>query len=147
MPISFIHFDSAHRSNKDESPFKSSFKLANSIRNVKKIYLKSAEIPCGFYNFRTPQIFSFVISSIRNIGDISRLASITYTPIEKTNFNIVVSTSNNSSANQNPYCPFFITPPLRNIIENETIMFKIVKTTGNFSRFQIYFFHISNRIC
>lgn len=133
MPISFIHFDSAQRNNKDEGPFKSSFKLANSIRNVKKIFLKSAEIPCGFFNIRTPQIFSFVISSIKNIGDISRLASITYTPIENTNFNIVVSTANNASANQNPYCPFFIYPPTRNIIENETIMFKIVIPIGNYS--------------
>ena len=44
MPLSFLHFDSSQRENKSDGPFKSSFKLADSIRNVKKIYLKSAEI-------------------------------------------------------------------------------------------------------
>ena len=95
MPISFIHFDSAQRNNKDQDPFKSSFKLANSIRNVKKIYLKSAEIPCGFFNIRTPQIFSFILSSSKDMDAISQLASITYTPKQKTNYNLVVNTSNN----------------------------------------------------
>jgi HSP90 family molecular chaperone len=97
MPISFLHFDSAQRNNKNEDPFKSSFKLANSIRNVKKIYLKSAEIPCGFFNIRTPQIFSFILSSSKDMDEISQLASITYTPKQKTNYNLVVNTNHELS--------------------------------------------------
>ena len=132
MPISFIHFDSAQRNNKDQDPFKSSFKLANSIRNVKKIYLKSAEIPCGFFNIRTPQIFSFILSSSKDMDAISQLASITYTPKQKTNYNLVVNTSNNASANQNPYLPYFVTRT-RNILPLEPIVLKIVIPIGNYS--------------
>ena len=83
MPISFVHFDSSQRTNKDEGPFKSSFKLGNSIRNVKKIYLKSAEIPCAFYNIRKTQTFSFVLSTSKDIDAINQLASITYTTKQK----------------------------------------------------------------
>ena len=87
MTVTFLHFDSAYRTNRNDDPFKSSFTLANSIRNVKKIYLKSAEIPCGFFNIRSPQIFSFVLSSSKDIDTVSQLASITYTPKQKTNYN------------------------------------------------------------
>jgi hypothetical protein len=132
MPISFIHFDSTHRNNKNDGPFKSSFKLANSIRNVKKIYLKSAEIPCGFFNIRTPQKFSFILSSSKDMDEISQLASITYTPKQQTNYNLVVSTSNNASANQNPYLPYFVTRT-RNILPLEPIVLKIVIPIGNYS--------------
>jgi hypothetical protein len=132
MTITFLHFDSAQRANRNDDPFKSSFTLANSIRNVKNIYLKSAEIPCGFFNIRSPQIFSFVLSSSKDIDTVSQLASITYTPKQKTNFNLVVSTANNASANQNPYLPYFVTRT-RNILPLEPIVLKIVIPIGNYT--------------
>ena len=138
MPLSFLHFDSANRENKNDGPFKSSFKLANSIRNVKKIYLKSAEIPCGYYNFRTAQTFSFLLSYYGldfyglSAWDIPNIATIVYTPVETTNYNLVVNDDNNASAHDNIY-PYFFATPLRVTIENEPVIFKILIPIGNYS--------------
>ena len=147
MPLSFLHFDSTQRENKSDGPFKSSFKLANSIRNVKKIYLKSAEIPCGYFNIRTPQTFSFMVSQyessiygVTTLDDFSRLATIAYTPVETTNYNLLVSDANNTSAQQNmsPYVP---SPdsgdnpdnPPRPILQFEPVVLKILIPIGNYS--------------
>ena len=94
--------------------------------------MKSAEIPCGFFNIRTPQLFSFILSSSKDMEAISQLASITYTPIQKTNFNLVVSNQNNASANQNPYLPYAISRT-RNTLPLEPIIVKIVIPIGNYS--------------
>jgi hypothetical protein len=104
MPLQFLHFDSSQRSNINSDPFNASFTLSNSIRNIKKIYLKSCEIPCGYYNIRTPQIFSFILnppSSSTLTGSIQP-ASMSYIPIQTNNFGLVVNDSNNAYSGFNP---------------------------------------------
>ena len=51
MTITFLHFDSAQRANRNDDPFKSSFTLANSIRNVKKFILNLLKYPVDFLIF------------------------------------------------------------------------------------------------
>jgi len=104
MPLTFLHFDTAQRNNINSDPFNASFNLSNSIRNIKKIYLKSCEIPCGYYNIRTPQIFSFILnppSSSTLTGSIQP-ASMSYIPIQTNNFGLVVNDSNNAYSGFNP---------------------------------------------
>ena len=49
MPeISFVHFDTSLRDDLTDDPFHCSLILSNPIRNIKKIYLKSCEIPWAF---------------------------------------------------------------------------------------------------
>ena len=60
--LSFLHFDTTLRNNQSADPFSSTFTLANPIRNIKKIYLKSVEMPIGFFNIRQNYIFSFVLT-------------------------------------------------------------------------------------
>jgi hypothetical protein len=57
--IQFYHFDTAQRDNLIDDPFQCQLTLSNPLRNVKKIYLKSVEIPVGYFNIRTPQYFEF----------------------------------------------------------------------------------------
>jgi hypothetical protein len=60
MPnLTFLHFDTAWRSNQSDDPFNCILTLASPIRGIKKIYLKSCEIPIGFFNIRFPYVFSF----------------------------------------------------------------------------------------
>jgi hypothetical protein len=65
--LTFLHFDTTLRDNKNADPFSSTFTLANPLKKIKKIYLKSVEMPIGFYNIRQNYIFSFVIT-IPNIN-------------------------------------------------------------------------------
>jgi hypothetical protein len=60
--LQFLHFDSNFRDNLSADPFSSTFTLANPLKKIKKVYLKSCEIPIGFFNIRTNFIFSFVIT-------------------------------------------------------------------------------------
>ena len=128
MPLSFLHFDSVNRENKFDGPFKSSFKLGSPIRNIKKIYLKSVEIPCGYYNIREAQKFSFMLSSGKDVGDITQIASITYTPTQQTNYNLVVNTSNN--ATPTAYKPY---GGSRNTAAMEPIIVNVIIPIGNYT--------------
>ena len=50
-------------SNSDNSPFNLTFNLPSQLRNIKKIYLKSVELPVGFTNIRSEnQSNTFTIS-------------------------------------------------------------------------------------
>jgi hypothetical protein len=61
MPLTFLHFDTTYRTNPKDDPFNCSLQLSNPLRNIKKIYLKSCEIPLGFFNVRTVNEFSFTV--------------------------------------------------------------------------------------
>jgi hypothetical protein len=62
MPnLSFLHFDTALRTDQNDDPFNCTLTLANPLRNIKKIYLKSCEIPLGFFNFRSANEFFFTV--------------------------------------------------------------------------------------
>ena len=63
MPLSFLHFDTAFRTDQRDDPFNCTLILANPLRKLKKIYLKSCEIPLGFFNFRDSSEFSFTVSA------------------------------------------------------------------------------------
>jgi hypothetical protein len=59
--LNFLHFDTALKDISTDDPFNCTLTLANPMRHVKKIYLKSCEIPIGFFNIRESYTFSFRI--------------------------------------------------------------------------------------
>ena len=59
--LNFLHFDTALKDTSTDDPFNCTLTLANPMRHVKKIYLKSCEIPIGFFNIRESYTFSFRI--------------------------------------------------------------------------------------
>ena len=61
--IQFYHFDTTQKDNLVDDPFQCQFTLTNPLRRVKKIYLKSCEMPIGFFNIREPITFSFLRST------------------------------------------------------------------------------------
>ena len=80
--IQFYHFDSAQRDSLIDDPFQCQLTLSNPLRNVKKIYLKSVEIPVGYFNIRTPQYFEFTSSAwpYESGFDSNSLACYSYRP-------------------------------------------------------------------
>ena len=62
MSLRFLHFDTSLRTDIKDDPFQCTLTLASPIRNIKKIYLKSCEIPVGFFNIRQPYTFSFYMT-------------------------------------------------------------------------------------
>jgi hypothetical protein len=64
MSINYLHFDTSQREDLSTDPFSCELKISNPLRNVKKIYLKSVEIPVGFFNIRENQYFEYVSSHI-----------------------------------------------------------------------------------
>jgi hypothetical protein len=70
MSINYVHFDTQQREDLTTDSFSCELKISNPLRNVKKIYLKSAEIPVGFFNIRETQYFEYVSSHI-NYTDIN----------------------------------------------------------------------------
>jgi len=60
--IQFYHFDTAQKDNLADDPFQCQYTLSNPLRKVKKIYLKSCEIPVGYFNIRTYQYFDFTMA-------------------------------------------------------------------------------------
>jgi len=59
MALQFLHFDTRLRTDPKDDPFNCTLMLASPLRNIKKIYLKSCEIPLGFFNFRSANEFKF----------------------------------------------------------------------------------------
>ena len=88
--IQFYHFDTAQRDNLMDDPFQCQLTLSNPLRNVKKIYLKSCEIPVGYFNIRTPQYFEFT-SAIDDFAygsfDIDSVSLFTYRPNWSNSYN------------------------------------------------------------
>ena len=60
MSVDYLHFDT-YDATTLTSPFNCSFQLANPLKKVNKIYLKSAEIPVGWFNIRTEQTFQLLL--------------------------------------------------------------------------------------
>jgi hypothetical protein len=62
--MNYLHFDTAQREDLTTDSFSCELKLSNPLRNVKKIYLKSVEMPVVFFNIRQTQYFEYVSSAI-----------------------------------------------------------------------------------
>jgi hypothetical protein len=60
--LQFLHFDTSLRTDIKDDPFQCTLTLASPLRNIKKIYLKSCEIPLGFFNVRQRYTFSFYMT-------------------------------------------------------------------------------------
>lgn len=61
----FLNFDTIYSNYTSTNPYDTNFKFSVPIRNVKKIYLKSIEIPIGFNNVRSSNglsSFSFTLN-------------------------------------------------------------------------------------
>jgi hypothetical protein len=91
--IQFYHFDTAQREDISTDSFSCELRLTNPLRKVKKIYLKSAEIPIGVFNIRTTQYFEYSSSHLPPFMDsyvnvIESLACYNYRPTFKDNYNL-----------------------------------------------------------
>jgi hypothetical protein len=90
MSINYLHFDTAQREDLSTDSFSCELKLSNPLRNVKKIYLKSVEIPVGFFNIRETQYFEYVSSHIYysnfNQRTVSLLGVFAYKPTYENNY-------------------------------------------------------------
>ena len=85
--MNYLHFDTAQREDLTTDPFSCEMKIASPLRNVKKIYLKSLEMPVGFFNIRETQYFEYVSSHINytNINP-KTLGVYAYNPIFENNY-------------------------------------------------------------
>jgi hypothetical protein len=86
--MNYLHFDTAQREDLTTDSFSCELKLSNPLRNVKKIYLKSVEMPIGFFNIRQTQYFEYVSSPINyeNINP-KTLRLFAYNPKIENNYN------------------------------------------------------------
>jgi hypothetical protein len=86
--MNYLHFDTAQREDLTTDSFSCELKLSNPLRNVKKIYLKSVEMPIGFFNIRQTQYFEYVSSPI-NYENINprMLMLFAYKPTFENNYN------------------------------------------------------------
>ena len=66
MSLTFLHFDTVDRYS-GTSAFNCNFQLTTPLKRISKIYLKSAEIPIGWYNINEPQKFQLLLSSNLNL--------------------------------------------------------------------------------
>ncbi len=78
--IYFVDFDTSLRTDITDDPFHCSLVLSNPIRNIKKIYLKSCEIPLGFFNIRKASEFIFTLDH-RDIEEPMKFVDLTFTPV------------------------------------------------------------------
>ena len=68
--LDFLHFDSFYATANPpllNDPYDTTYTLANPIKNIKRIYLKSLELPIGFYNIRasnTTSTLQFTIGGL-----------------------------------------------------------------------------------
>ena len=113
MPgITFLHFDTKYRSNPQDDPFNCSLQLSNPMRKIKRIYLKSCEIPLGFFNFRTANDFTFtanvrdknqsVTPTVFNVWPDANPITATSTPTVKNSYFNPDGTPIRSVVSQNP---------------------------------------------
>ena len=89
MNMNYLHFDTSQREDLSTDPFSCELKISNPLRNVKKIYLNSVEMPVGFFNIRETQYFEYV-SSPTYYGNISPklLKVFAYNPTFTNNYNV-----------------------------------------------------------
>jgi len=103
--IQFYHFDSAQRDNLSDDPFQCQLTLSNPLRNVKKIYLKSVEIPVGYFNIRTPQYFEFTSAMYAyeyGTFDPDTLGTFSYRPTWTNSYNTPAEDSDSNYSNTYP---------------------------------------------
>jgi len=97
--IQFYHFDTAQRDNLADDPFQCQLTLSNPLRRVKKIYLKSCEIPVGYFNIRTPQYFEFTVSMYQygyGSFDPNTLFTFSYRPTWSNSYNTPATDSDSN---------------------------------------------------
>ena len=67
LKLDYLHFDSIYSTDTNNDSFDTTFTLNQKYKNIKKIYLKNAEIPIGFPNIRTSNgsnFLSFVLNGV-----------------------------------------------------------------------------------
>ena len=92
------HFDTTGRwiptfnqllSHSDNHPFSLTFNLPSQIHNIKKIYLKSVEIPIGFTNIRSENNSNTFTISINNV-----VCTVVITPGNYTIISLITAINN-----------------------------------------------------
>jgi hypothetical protein len=91
--IQFYHFDTTQKDDVTTDSFSCELTLSNPLRKVKKIYLKSAEIPIGVFNIRENQYFEYSSSHLQPIGAnyasvFDNVAAYNYRPTFTNNYNL-----------------------------------------------------------
>ena len=65
--IDYLNFDTINSTDTLNDAFDTNFTITTKYTNIKKIYLKNAEIPIGFVNIRSSNrsnVLSFVLNSV-----------------------------------------------------------------------------------
>ena len=68
LKIDYLNFDSINSIDTNNDSFDSTFTFNQKYKNIKKIYLKNAEIPVGFSNIRSSNfsnVLNFSLNGIR----------------------------------------------------------------------------------
>ena len=94
--LEFLHFDSFYaRANPplNNDPYDTTYTLANPIKNIKRIYLKSLELPIGFYNIRASNTTSTLEFTIGGL-----VSSVTIPDGYYTSINSLLTVLNNAFA-------------------------------------------------
>ncbi len=114
--IQFYHFDTAQRDDMSTDSFSCELRLTNPLRKVKKIYLKSAEIPIGVFNIRTTQYFEYASSHADPPHAIfaDTLATYNYRPTFTNNYNLTGELDS-----------FYTYTPLPGVSTGETKLYKV----------------------
>ena len=81
--LDFLHFDSIYGTTNppNNEPYDTTFTLSNPIKNIKRIYLKSIELPIGFYNIRASNTTSTISLVIGGVVSSITLADAYYSSI------------------------------------------------------------------
>ena len=103
--IQFLHFDSVN-GNYTDDPFNVSFVIQSGcIKNIKRLYLKSVEIPVGFYNVRSAIQSTFSINGayftidVGNYSDINALLTTINYYTEPFGYSFSLNIQNNDQIN------------------------------------------------
>ena len=133
--IQFYHFDTAQKDDVTTDSFSCELTLTNPLRKVKKIFLKSAEIPIGVFNIRGTQYFEYASSHLSprtdsggynytNVDLYETIAIYAYRPTFKDNYNLSEDLDS-----------FYTYTPLPGISPQDTKMYKvsIAITPGNYT--------------
>ena len=79
--IDYLHFDSIYSNDTNNDSFDTTFTLNQKYTNIKKIYLKNAEIPIGFVNIRSSNSSNVLRFVINGVTHNATIASANYTSI------------------------------------------------------------------
>lgn len=96
--LSFIHFDTTDATMK-KSSFDCTFQLATPIKHLYKVYLKSVELPVGWFNVREDQLFQIVYTN--SLGLFLGSNALVQAQFNNVNITTIANTA---------YGPFYVIP-------------------------------------